>query len=78
MNTVNLLRIFLYIALLSAMLVSSLTLEPLVKTRAEGDSCCSVGQDCKTKASPRCCLPGPMEADCSQGKPNYCRNSSCS
>lgn len=75
MKRTKFVRTLLYLTLLLAMMVSALTLGTPIKIKAEsGDACCSTASDCKTKAAPKCCYAGPMEADCSQAKPNYCRN----
>lgn len=74
MRKISVGRILFYVGMLLAMIVSGLTLGTSTRTRAEGDACCSTASDCKTKAAPKCCYAGPMEADCSQAKPNYCRN----
>ena len=71
-------RIGLYLLLVLALIVSGLELGTPVRTRAEGDACCSYGQDCKTKSAPRCCDPTIGEAPCSEAKRNYCRANSCS
>lgn len=70
-------RILLYAVFFLAMVFSGLELGKPTTTKADGDACCTYGQECRTKSAPRCCDPTLGEAPCSEAKRNYCRNSSC-
>lgn len=67
----SLARFLVYALFIGVMVFAGLQLgEP--RTASAEASCCNYGQDCTSKAAPRCCLPA-LEADCSPGQPNYCR-----
>jgi|GEM_PF-2797342 len=77
MKTFSMVRLLMYLAFLGAMVFSGLQLGTPRSAKAEA-GCCTYGQDCTTKAAPKCCVPGLSEADCSQSQRNYCRsNGSC-
>ena len=64
-------RILIYGVLIGTMVFAG---SQLCNSSAEPTeaSCCTYGQDCKTKSAPRCCIP-LNEADCSEAQKNYCK-----
>lgn len=66
-------KLLLYGLVLAAMTLSGLQLGQPAKVRAE-TGCCTFGEQCTTKAAPKCCLPYG-EAPCSEAQQNYCKKS---
>lgn len=64
-------KLLLHALLLAAMVFSALQLAKPSKVKAEA-SCCTFGEQCTTKAAPKCCLPFG-EAPCSESDRNYCK-----
>jgi len=68
----NISRISIYAAFITAMVFSGLQVGRSTTTASAEATCCTYGQDCTTKSTPRCCVP-LNEADCSEAKKFYCR-----
>jgi hypothetical protein len=77
MNSIHMRRALLYIAFLGAMIFSGSQLGSPTTSKASGDSCCAYGNQCTTKAAPKCCNPSLGEAPCSETQRNYCRAGTC-
>jgi len=71
-------RKLLYVFVVFVMLVSTLEYAN-VKVWGASIACCQFGSDCPQGKGRepilRCCAPGLLEADCSQNKRYYCRES---